>query len=96
MQAPSLQSTITLWQPMYLRVWRHVASAALAAWQDLLRARKKRKQLARCEPDWRAMSELSVGTLKDIGAPDWAVLDAAELRDKAQRRLDDFSAWRGV
>ena len=50
--------------------------------------------------DWAAMAELSPHTLKDIGAPDWLVLNAAEQRASATHRLqqqrDTFSAWRGV
>ena len=96
MHAPSLQTTIRLWQPLHLRVWRRVASAVQAAWQAVPRAPRERAQRVRCEREWRALTGLSAGTLKDIGAPDWAVLDAAERRDMTQRRLDDFGAWRGA
>ena len=38
----------------------------------------------------------SAHTLKDIGAPEWAVLDAAERCERARPRLGQFSTWRGV
>ena len=46
------------------------------------------------------MADLSPHTLRDIGAPDWLVLNAAEQHASPTHRLrrerDVFSVWRGV
>ncbi len=89
MLSSSLQITISLWQPLHLRVWRRIGDSAHA----LLHAFEQRRQRQR---DWSALAGLSTHTLKDIGAPDWVVLDAADRADLARQRLDEFSTWRGV
>ena len=89
MLSSSLQVTISLWQPLHLRVWRSVVDAAHAAWQTVAQHRQHQRE-------WNSLGDLSPRTLKDIGAPDWVVLGAAERADLAHRRLDEFSHWRGV
>ncbi len=88
----SPQITIPLWQPLHLRVWRSVAETAVAAWQGLLLQRQRRQR----QREWDALGELSPHTLKDIGAPDWVVLNAADRSAQAHQRRDEFSHWRGV
>jgi hypothetical protein len=96
MLSSSLQITISLWQPLHLRVWRGIADAAQAVWLALLRAPHVLAQRMHRREAWSGLSDLSAHTLKDIGAPDWVVLDAADRRDLARQRLDVFGGWRGV
>jgi hypothetical protein len=96
MLTSSLQITISLWQPLHLRVWRRIVDAAQALWLAVLRARHEHVLRVQHRHAWNDLSDLSAHTLKDIGAPDWAVLDAADRRDMARQRLDEFSTWRGV
>ncbi len=88
----SPQITIPLWRPLHLRVWRSVIETAVAAWQVLVERYRRRQR----QREWDALDELSPHTLRDIGAPDWVVLDAAERSAQARQRLDEFSHWRGV
>ena len=96
MLTSSLQITISLRQPLYLRVWHRLTDAALAAWRAALQAPCVLARHAPRHHAWSELSGLSAHTLKDIGAPDWAVLEAAARRDLARQRLDEFSGWRGV
>ena len=89
MRSLTLQVTHALWRPLHLRVWRRVVDSAHA----LLHALERRRLRQR---DWSALAGLSAHTLKDIGAPEWAVLDAAERCERARQRLVQFSTWRGV
>ena len=97
MPPSSPQVTIALWQPLHLRLWRRaldVVSAGDAfglALRQAWRAHSARRRLRR---EWRDLSGLSARTLRDIGAPDWAVLDAADRCDAARRRAEDLSHWR--
>ena len=99
MQPSSLQVTIALWQPLHLRLWRRAvdavgaASAIGLALRQAWRAHSVRRRLRR---EWRDLSGLSAHTLRDIGAPDWAVLDAADRSEAARRRLDDLRTWQGL
>jgi uncharacterized protein YjiS (DUF1127 family) len=92
MLSSSPQVTISLWQPLHLRVWCGVVETAGAAWQVLVERRWRGQR----QREWSALDELSPHTLKDIGAPDWVVLDASERVNLARQRLDEFSHWRGV
>jgi uncharacterized protein YjiS (DUF1127 family) len=96
MLSSSLQITIALWQPLHLRVWRRVVDTVHAARLGLQRNRHEHVLSARRQREWNGLAELSAHTLKDIGAPDWLVLDATERGDMARQRLDEFSTWRGV
>ena len=97
MQPSSLQVTIALWQPLHLRLWRRAmdaVSAAGAVGQALRQAWHAHAQRRRLRREWRDLSGLSAHTLRDIGAPDWAVLDAADRSDAARRRGEELSHWR--
>lgn len=96
MRSSSLPITHFLWQPLYLRAWRRTADAAQALWLALLRAPNELAQRAHRHAEWSALSELSEHALKDIGAPDWVVLNAADRSNAARRRLDELGGWRGV
>lgn len=96
MLSSSLQITHSLWQPLHLRVWRRVADAAQATWLGGVRTWREHALRTQRRREWLGLAGLSAHTLKDIGAPDWVVLDAAGRRDLARRRLDEFSTWRGV
>jgi uncharacterized protein YjiS (DUF1127 family) len=96
MLTSSVQITISLWQPLHLRLWHGLTGAAQAAWRSLLLAWQGDVMRARERREWLALAELNAATLKDIGAPDWVVRGAVEQREMAQHRLEDFSAWRGV
>jgi hypothetical protein len=89
MLSSSLQVTIALWQPLHLRMWRRIADSAHVLWHALAQRRQRQR-------DWSALADLNANTLKDIGAPEWLVLDAADRRDVARQRLNEFSTWRGV
>ena len=89
MLSSSLQVTISLWQPLHLRVWRRAAEGVRLLWRRFAQRRERQR-------DWGTLAELNADTLKDIGAPDWLVLDAAERRRTARQRLDEFNTWRGV
>jgi uncharacterized protein YjiS (DUF1127 family) len=94
MPSSRLQVTIALWQPLHLRVWRRVVDGAAAVGPALRHAWHVHAQRVRTRRAWRDLSGLSAHTLRDIGAPDWAVLDAADRSDAARRRAQDLSHWR--
>lgn len=88
------QITISLWQPVYLRVWYRAVDAARAGGLALVQVWRAHTLRQRRRHEWSALSGLSEHTLKDIGAPDWVVLDAAARSDMAQRRIDRLATWR--
>lgn len=96
MRPSSLQITHSLWQPLYLRVWCRLVDAEQAVWLALLRSPGELAQHAHRRAAWSDLSELNAHTLRDIGAPDWVVLEAAARRDLAHHRVDGFSGSRGV
>ncbi|KNZ32913.1 MAG: hypothetical protein AD742_09450 [Methylibium sp. NZG] len=78
------------------RVWHRLAALAQAGAQRVARARHVRAQRAQQRRVWSGLNALSPHALRDIGAPDWMLLDAADRRDAARLRHDDISRWRGV
>ena len=96
MQPSSPQITIPLWRPLPLRLWRAVADTVHAAGFAVLQAWQAHRQRQHERRAWSGLSDLGSHTLKDIGAPDWVVLDAADRSDTARRRLDDMRGWHGL
>ena len=94
MLVTNLQITITLWQPLHLRLWRWAVDALGAVRLAPRQAWHAHTLRRRSRHEWRALSGLSAHTLRDIGAPDWAVLDAADHSDTALRCLRDLGHWR--
>ena len=81
------------------RAWSQRVSPPGRSQGEHLRAQRGGCPVHR-QRDWAAMAELSPHTLRDIGAPDWLVLNAAEQHASPTHRLrrerDVFSVWRGV
>lgn len=96
MRSSNQQIPHSLWQPLYLRVWRRIVEAERALWFALLHVPRELAQRAHRRAEWRALSDLSEHALKDIGAPDWVMLNAAERSETARQRRDELGGWRGV
>jgi len=96
MSSSSPQITIPLWRPLPLQALRRVADALRAGGLAVVRAWHAHTQRRQRRRAWSELDELSPHVLKDIGAPDWVVLDAADRSEAARRRLDDLRRWQGL
>ena len=96
MPNPCVQVTISLWQPLHVRVWAGIAGTVLAGWRRATRAWRSRPRRPRPERGFDGLEGLDPRTLRDIGAPDSMVADAVEQRALQARRIDGFGLWRGV
>jgi len=96
MQTTNLRVTLPLWQPVHVRVWRHVQAAARTAWQATVQYWQEQTRQARLRREWRALAGLTPHTLKDIGAPDWLVADAAYRARRSARELSESNPWRAI
>ena len=79
--------TLRLSRPLHERL----ASALAHAWHDLhaaLRLHRARRHHAR---SLAALSRMSEATLRDIGAPDCLIAEAAARRDVDRQRLVEMS-----
>ena len=86
MQTTSCTSLIPLHRPWHQRMLDYsVADAVHAlglAWQRHMQRQRERRELA-------AVAQMNELLLRDIGAPDWMVAEAAARRDSERVRLDE-------
>lgn len=96
MSTHRLPVTIPLWQPWHLRLWARAGAIARAPWQALLPIRRQYAHRSQRQADHERLEALDPRTLRDIGAPEWTIQDAAQRREMAALRIDQFNLWRGV
>lgn len=93
MQTTNLGAALPSWQPLHVRVWRHVDAAAQAVWHAIAQHWQEQVRQARLRREWRALAGLDPNILKDIGAPDWMVADAADRALRPARTLSESDPW---
>jgi len=86
MQTTTCPSMIPLHRPWHQRMLDHSVADALralgAAWQRHAQRRREQRELA-------AVAEMNELLLRDIGAPDWMVAEAAGRRESERVRLNE-------
>jgi len=86
MQTTSCASLIPLHRPWHQRLLDYSMADAMrslaAAWQRHAQHRREQRELA-------AVAEMNELLLRDIGAPDWMVAEAAARRESERVRLDE-------
>jgi hypothetical protein len=77
-------TTIKLYRPMHVRLLQVVGDALVAmatAWDVRLQRR-------RLEIETRALADMNELLLRDIGAPDWMIAEAAARREVDRQQLN--------
>ena len=92
MHAQPFMTTIHLSRPLHGRVVAWLAdgmSRLRNAWRRGQARRRAQHELA-------AVADMNELLLRDIGAPEWMIADAATRRDAHELRLYELQNWQGI
>jgi hypothetical protein len=93
MQSTSFPSLISLQRPWHQRVLDLSMADAFrivrSAWQQYVQRRRELQELA-------AVAEMNELLLRDIGAPDWMVAEAAARHDVERLQLNELRNEAGI
>jgi uncharacterized protein YjiS (DUF1127 family) len=83
MPASLFQPSITMSHAAPWRLWQRGAEAVRAAWNAARAARDERRRLS-------ALAGLNEHTLRDIGAADWMIAQAADRHERERRQAFEW------